>query len=101
MGEGRLTSRCGRRRPCRWFSGESWFSARRLLLNLPPFLFFRGTDDRLVPLDQSKRLAEKLQGVGVPARVVVLEGEGHGVSDAKNQQAMKEMLDFLGERLKP
>ncbi|MFI5119907.1 MAG: alpha/beta hydrolase fold domain-containing protein [Thermoanaerobaculia bacterium] len=66
----------------------------------PPFLFFHGTEDKLVPVDQSKRLAEKLKSVGVPARMVALEGEGHGFTDAGNQMAMKQMLDFLRERLK-
>ena len=67
----------------------------------PPFLFFHGTEDKLVPLNQSQRLADKLKEVEVPARVVVLQGEGHGFSDATNQQAMKEMLNFLADRLKP
>ena len=66
----------------------------------PPFLFFHGTKDKLVPVDQSIRLAEKLKALGVPAQMVALEGEGHGFSDANNQKSMQQMLDFLGERLK-
>ena len=66
----------------------------------PPFLFFHGSEDKLVPVDQSKRLGEKLQNAGVPAEVIVLEGEGHGFTDANNQQAMRRMLDFLDARLK-
>ncbi|MEI6168666.1 MAG: alpha/beta hydrolase [bacterium] len=66
----------------------------------PPFLLFHGTEDKLVPVDQSKRLAEKLKGVGVSVRVVVLEGEGHGFTDAYNQVCMKQMLDFLDKRLR-
>ena len=66
----------------------------------PPFLFFHGSEDELVPVDQSKRLADKLKNAGVPVQLVVLEGERHGFSDANNQKAMREMLDFLGERLK-
>ncbi len=66
----------------------------------PPFLFFHGTDDELVPVDQSKRLADKLKGAGVPVQVVILDGERHGFSDANNQKAMRQMLDFLGERLR-
>jgi len=63
-------------------------------------LFIHGTQDKLVPAEQSKRLAAKLQAVGVPARVVLLEGEGHGLTDAGNQKAMQQMLAFLGERLR-
>ena len=66
----------------------------------PPFLFFHGTEDRLIPLDQSKRMANKLNQSGVAARLVILPGEGHGFTDAKNQDAMRQMLDFLGEHLK-
>jgi dipeptidyl aminopeptidase/acylaminoacyl peptidase len=65
-----------------------------------PFLLFHGTEDELVPVDQSKRLAERLKSFGVPVRLVVLEGEKHGFSDAHNQECMKQMMAFLGERLK-
>lgn len=66
----------------------------------PPFLFFHGIRDKLVAVDQSRRLAGKLKMLGVPARLVELEGEGHGFSDANNQKSMQQMLDFLGEWLK-
>ncbi len=66
----------------------------------PPFLIFHGTNDKLIPVDQSKRLAEKLKSFGVPVELVILEGEGHGFSDANNQKCMQQMLDFLGPRLK-
>jgi acetyl esterase/lipase len=65
-----------------------------------PFLLFHGSEDELVPVDQSKRLAERLKSFGVPVRLVVLEGEKHGFSDAHNQECMKQMMAFLGERLK-
>ncbi len=66
----------------------------------PPFLFFHGDKDTIVPVDQSKRLAKKLTEVGVAAKVVVFEGDGHGFSNANNQKALKEMVAFLAERLK-
>jgi acetyl esterase/lipase len=66
----------------------------------PPFLFFHGINDRLVPVDQSRRLAEKLKMLGVSAQLVALAGEGHGFTDASNQRCMRQMLDFFGERLK-
>jgi len=73
----------------------SYVSARA-----PPFLFLHGSDDKLVPVDQSTRLAARLDRLGVPARVIAFEGEGHGFSDAVNQKAMQQMLDFLGTELK-
>jgi len=66
----------------------------------PPFLFFHGSEDKLVPIDQSKRLGEKLRNAGVFAEVNVLEGEGHGFTDATNQKTMRRMLDFLDAHLK-
>jgi len=66
----------------------------------PPFLFFHGSEDKLVPVDQSKRLGEKLRNAGVFAEVNVLEGEGHGFTDATNQKTMRRMLDFLDAHLK-
>jgi acetyl esterase/lipase len=68
--------------------------------NTPPFLLFHGTSDKLIPIDQSKRLAERLKSFGVPVQLVILEGENHGFSDANNQKCMQQMLDFLNERLK-
>lgn len=65
-----------------------------------PFLFFHGIDDKLVPVDQSRRLADRLNRLGVPARVIEFAGEGHEFSDATNQKAMQQMLDFLDARLK-
>jgi acetyl esterase/lipase len=66
----------------------------------PPFLFFHGSEDELVPVDQSKRMADKLTRAGVSAEVVVFDHEHHGFRDAANQIAMRRMLDFLGERLR-
>jgi acetyl esterase/lipase len=66
----------------------------------PPFLLFHGTEDELVPVDQSRRMAERLKTFGVSVDLVVLEGERHGFTDARNQESMKKMLDFLAERLK-
>ena len=66
----------------------------------PPFLLFHGREDELVPVDQSIRLAEKLKSLGVPARLVILEGEKHGFTNAGNEASMKTMMEFLAERLR-
>ena len=69
-------------------------------VDAPPFLFFHGTEDQVVPIDQSKRLALELDKVGVPSQMVALDGEGHGFTDATNQRSMQQMLDFLDKWLK-
>ncbi|MFN4261526.1 MAG: alpha/beta fold hydrolase [Gemmataceae bacterium] len=66
----------------------------------PPFLLFHGSEDSIVPIRHSKVLAAKLQGVGVPARLVTLEGEGHGWRGDKLLDTIQQTLNFLDERLK-
>jgi acetyl esterase/lipase len=66
----------------------------------PPFLFFHGDQDKLVGVDQSQKLAKKLLEAGVPARVVVLEGEGHGWGGEKLTQTLRQTVEFFQEKLK-
>lgn len=44
----------------------------------PPFLIIHGTEDRLVPVDQSRRLNVKLKEAGVETGLIEIEGGGHG-----------------------
>jgi acetyl esterase/lipase len=44
----------------------------------PPFLIFHGTEDPLVPCNQSERLAEALKAAGVPCVFVKVVDAGHG-----------------------
>jgi acetyl esterase/lipase len=44
----------------------------------PPFLIIHGTNDPLVPFDQSERLYDELRQVGVAAHLIRVEGGGHG-----------------------
>jgi dipeptidyl aminopeptidase/acylaminoacyl peptidase len=66
----------------------------------PPFLFFHGTEDKVVHPDQSRRLARKLRDAGVSAKVVEVEGEGHGWKGDKLVRNLDEMLIFFDEHLK-
>jgi acetyl esterase/lipase len=43
----------------------------------PPTLLIHGDQDKAVPLQQSRRLIERLNEVNVPARLVVRDGVGH------------------------
>jgi dipeptidyl aminopeptidase/acylaminoacyl peptidase len=43
----------------------------------PPTILIHGDQDRAVPLQQSRRLMDRLNEARVPARLVVREGKGH------------------------
>ncbi|HEX3150905.1 MAG TPA: alpha/beta hydrolase [Gemmataceae bacterium] len=66
----------------------------------PPFLIFQGTKDWIVPIEQSRSLAAKLKDVGVPVKLVEVEGEGHGWEGKSVNETTRETIKFLGERLK-
>ncbi len=59
----------------------------------PPFLIMHGTDDPVVPFDQSVRLAERLHEAGVPATLVRVEGAGHGFPDTEPIERVRAFLD--------
>lgn len=68
--------------------------------NAPPFLLIHGTEDKVVPFQQSQDLAEKLQKVGVSARVIPVTGEGHGWRGKKLLETLVSTVDFFNEKLK-
>jgi acetyl esterase/lipase len=66
----------------------------------PPFLFVHGVEDKIVRLEQSTKLADKLKEAGASARVVALEGEGHGLRAEQFRLGLDEMLTFIDSHLK-
>jgi acetyl esterase/lipase len=61
----------------------------------PPFHIQHGTADALVPIDQSERMVEALQGVGVPVVFKAIEGSDHFWTGAPDLEAIfAESLDF-------
>jgi acetyl esterase/lipase len=66
----------------------------------PPFLFVHGALDPVVPPSHSQDMAEKLRAAGGGARVVLLEGEGHGLRGEKLRVGLTEMMAFFDETLK-
>jgi acetyl esterase/lipase len=67
---------------------------------MPPFMFFHGTEDKLVNVRQSRLLCDKLKEVGGAARVIELQGAGHGWGDPELKQTMEQMQSFFDEHLK-
>jgi acetyl esterase/lipase len=63
----------------------------------PPFLIMHGDKDPLVPLHQSQLLHEALQKAGVPSRLHVVQGAGHGLG---GPDVMRMVCEFFESRLK-
>lgn len=49
-----------------------------------PVIFFQGTEDRVVPPDQTERMAAALRARGIPVEVHLFPGEQHGFRRAEN-----------------
>ncbi len=61
-----------------------------------PVLLIHGEADRVVPLDQSLRLADRLDRAGVPHRLIVVEGAGHGFGlEGRGRDLLPDVLAFL------
>lgn len=65
----------------------------------PPMLLVQGTKDPLVPHDQAFQMTDALTKAGVPGRVELLIGEGHGWPK-QHERVMRETFDFLDKTLK-
>lgn len=49
-----------------------------------PMIFFQGTEDKVVPPQQSEVMVDALRRNGVPVEYITLEGEGHGFRKAES-----------------
>jgi dipeptidyl aminopeptidase/acylaminoacyl peptidase len=65
-----------------------------------PVLLIHGTDDTVVPIDQSRRMQRALESAGKKVRLVELRGDDHWLSDAPTRiQMLREIDAFLAENL--
>jgi acetyl esterase/lipase len=67
----------------------------------PPVLTFQGTKDPLVPHTQAFKLAEAMTAAGVPGRLEVLVGSGHGWGGEDLERTKSETFAFFDHYLKP
>jgi acetyl esterase/lipase len=65
-----------------------------------PVLIFQGTKDPLVPYTQAVKLTEALTAAGVPGRVELLVGSGHGWQGEEFERTMEETFEFFDRNLK-
>lgn len=66
----------------------------------PPFLFFHGDADDLIPISQSEALRDALRTKGVEASLVVMPGAGHGIGSFDRAKLLRESREFLDRHLK-
>lgn len=68
----------------------------------PPFLIQHGTEDPLVPTEQSIHFAEALESVlgKKKVRLELIQGAGHGGPAFDDPKNLRKVLDFLVEALK-
>jgi dipeptidyl aminopeptidase/acylaminoacyl peptidase len=66
----------------------------------PPVLTLHGDQDALVPVEQARKLDEKMKSVGAPHTLLIFEGQGHGFGGEYQQKAEKATWDFFDEHLK-
>ena len=60
----------------------------------PPTLIIHGDADKLVPLQQSEEMVAKLKEVGVPAKLIVKKGCGHGwLTILKDTETLADWFD--------
>ena len=60
-----------------------------------PILIFQGTEDRVVPPNQAKLMAEAVDKKSIPVSLVLYENEGHGFRNADNIiHMLKAELEF-------
>jgi dipeptidyl aminopeptidase/acylaminoacyl peptidase len=65
-----------------------------------PVIFFQGLDDKVVPPDQTERMAAALQRNGVETRVIFYPAEQHGFRKAENIiRTYREELAWYGAQL--
>ncbi len=58
-----------------------------------PVIFFQGLEDKIVPPDQSEIMYDALKKRGIPTKLIMYEGEGHGFRKAEN------IINSLNEEL--
>jgi dipeptidyl aminopeptidase/acylaminoacyl peptidase len=65
-----------------------------------PVLFFQGLKDKVVPPEQTERMAEALRSNGIPVEVRLFNDEGHGFRNQATQiQVLEETEAFFRRQL--
>jgi acetyl esterase len=73
--------------------------------DMPPFLLIHGTEDRLVPFEQSTAMCNRMRAAGASCQIYPVEGAGHGIrwweSSPRFRTAYKDkLIEWLNEQLR-
>ena len=90
---GSAQGRRPRARRRQWQSLRGWDAWDRIRSLGCPVLVLHGTEDRVIPVENGKRLAAAIPG----ARLVLIEGAGHVYHSEQPEVADRAILDFLRE----
>lgn len=69
--------------------------------NAAPTLCIHGTEDKYVAHEQAVWLVDKLNAATVEAKLLTLEGAGHGFKGADAEKADKALFEYFETKLKP
>jgi len=63
-------------------------------------LFFQGLQDKVVPPEQTQRMADALRRSGIPVEVRLFDDEGHGFRNQETQiQVLEQTESFFRRHL--
>lgn len=65
--------------------------------NIPPFCILHGTEDRIVPIAESRLFHEALAKRGAAARFYAIRGAGHATQEFHQEDVKQLILNFLEE----
>jgi len=85
-----------------WPAAQATYDARSPLQHADrircPVIFFQGLDDRVVPPEQTERMAAALAANGIAVEIHRFEGEGHGFRNSENQITVLEATEAFFRR---
>lgn len=68
--------------------------------NAPPILMMHGNFDLIVPIIHSENLLKKLEDAGAMAKLITVNGEGHGWNGRESVRTTNDAIAFLNAHLK-
>ncbi|MDX1285946.1 MAG: alpha/beta hydrolase, partial [Draconibacterium sp.] len=79
-----------------WGSPDDSWGKFEIDKNDPPTIIVHGTEDALVPFENSVKIIQKLQSLGVKSELIAIEGAGHTPAQHMDDFE-KKIAEFLSE----